>query len=104
MAAGPDGDPAPQLVLPQGADQPFNTELVERAGAGRRLTGGAQLSGEVGTAIGALLADGPERVAAKRIAAEIAALPGPTDLAASLDRRTSTATWAAVPAGPRGRP
>jgi hypothetical protein len=37
-----------------------------------------------GAAVGELLADGPERVVAKRIAEEIAALPGPADLAAGL--------------------
>ena len=74
----------PQLVLPQGADQPFNAELVERSGAGRRLPNVAQIPGAIGAAVAALLSDGPERVVAKRIADEMAALPGPADLASGL--------------------
>jgi len=71
----------PQLILPQGADQPFNAMAVERAGAGRGLPGDAQTPAALAEAVGALLADGPERLAAKKIAAEIAAMPAPETLA-----------------------
>ncbi|HEV7650940.1 MAG TPA: glycosyltransferase [Actinophytocola sp.] len=74
----------PQLVLPQGADQPFNAELVARAGAGRRLANDEQPPGAIGAAVGALLADGPERATARMFAWEMAALPGPEELAAGL--------------------
>jgi UDP:flavonoid glycosyltransferase YjiC (YdhE family) len=74
----------PQLILPQGADQPINARLVERAGAGRALANDAQTPGAIGTAVGALLGDGPERVVAKRFAGEIAELPGPAEVAAGL--------------------
>lgn len=74
----------PQLVLPQGADQPFNAELVANAGAGRTLTNDEQAPGAIGAAVGALLADGPERETAKKYAWEMAALPGPAELAAGL--------------------
>ena len=74
----------PQLVLPQGADQPFNADLVARAGAGRRLTNDEQTPGAIGAAVEALLADGPERETARRFAWEMAALPGPAELAAGL--------------------
>ena len=74
----------PQLVLPQGADQPFNAELVARAGAGRALTNDEQVPGAIGAAVDALLADGPERETARRFAWEMAALPGPAELAAGL--------------------
>jgi len=84
----------PQLILPQGADQPFNAIAIERAGAGRALSNEAQTPGAIEAAVGALLADGPERLAAKRIAAEIAAMPSPAEIAASLSVPT------AQPAGP----
>jgi MGT family glycosyltransferase len=67
----------PQLVLPQGADHPFNAAAVERAGAGRTLPNEAQTPETLEEAVGALLAEGPERLAAKTIAAEIAAMPAP---------------------------
>lgn len=67
----------PQLILPQGADHPFNAAAIERAGAGRALPNEAQTPESLGEAVDALLAEGPERLAAKRIAAEIAAMPAP---------------------------
>jgi UDP:flavonoid glycosyltransferase YjiC (YdhE family) len=67
----------PQLILPQGADQPFNATAIERAGAGRGMTNDAQTPEKLANAVGDLLAEGPERVAAKRIADEIAAMPMP---------------------------
>jgi len=74
----------PQLVLPQGADQPLNAELVAQSGAGRRLTNEEQTPGAIGAAVEALLADGPERETAKQYAWEMSALPGPEELAAGL--------------------
>jgi UDP:flavonoid glycosyltransferase YjiC (YdhE family) len=67
----------PQLILPQGADQPFNAMAIERAGAGRGMTNDVQTPETLASAIGDLLAEGPERVAAKRIADEIATMPAP---------------------------
>jgi UDP:flavonoid glycosyltransferase YjiC (YdhE family) len=67
----------PQLILPQGADHPFNAAAIERAGAGRALPNEAQTPEALGEAVAALLAECPERLAAKRIAAEIAAMPAP---------------------------
>jgi UDP:flavonoid glycosyltransferase YjiC (YdhE family) len=74
----------PQLILPQGADQPFNAIAIERAGAGRALSNEAQVPGAIEAAVGALLTEGPERLAAKRLAAEIAAMPSPAEIAAAL--------------------
>jgi UDP:flavonoid glycosyltransferase YjiC (YdhE family) len=74
----------PQLILPQGADQPFNAEAIERAGAGRGLANDAQTPEALAGAIGDLLAEGPERLAAKRIAEEIAAMPAPSSVAETL--------------------
>jgi UDP:flavonoid glycosyltransferase YjiC (YdhE family) len=67
----------PQLILPQGADQPVNAMAIELAGAGRGMPNEAQTPEALVNAIGDLLADGPERVAAKRIADEIAGMPAP---------------------------
>jgi UDP:flavonoid glycosyltransferase YjiC (YdhE family) len=74
----------PQLLLPQGADHPFNAAALVRAGAGRALPNEEQTPGAIGAAVAALLADGPERQAAKRIQAEIAALPSPIEVAVAL--------------------
>lgn len=76
----------PQLVLPQGADQPLNARLVEGAGVGHALTNDERTPGAITNAVGALLADGPERVAAKRMAGEIAAMPAPAAVAARWQR------------------
>ncbi len=74
----------PQLVLPQGADQPFNALAVTRAGVGRALRNEEQVPGAIEQAVAALLTDGPERTAAQRVATEIAAMPSPATVAASL--------------------
>jgi hypothetical protein len=68
----------PQLVLPQRGDHPFNGAALVRAGAGRVLANDEQTPDALAEAIGALLSDGPEHVAAKRIAGEIAAMPTPS--------------------------
>ena len=67
----------PQLVLPQGADQFFNAEILTTAGFGRALPNDAQQPGAIGEAVQALLGDSPERQAAARIRDEIAAMPSP---------------------------
>jgi UDP:flavonoid glycosyltransferase YjiC (YdhE family) len=68
----------PQLILPQGADHPFNAAAIESAGAGRALTNDAQTPEALAEAVDALLSEGPERLGAKRIAEEIAAMPPPS--------------------------
>ena len=73
----------PQLILPQGADQPFNAAAVERAGAGRALANDAQTPGAIEEAVGALLTEDPARLAARRIATEIAAMPSAAEVAAT---------------------
>ena len=74
----------PQLVMPQGADQPFNAAAIERAGAGLVLRNEEQVPGAISAAVGRLLADGPEREAALGLAKEIAAMPTPAEVAATL--------------------
>lgn len=76
----------PQLVLPQGADQPVNAGIVTRIGAGRAIGHDERTPDAITAAVGALLADGPERVAAKRVADEIAAMPAPASVVATLTK------------------
>ena len=72
----------PQLILPQGADHPFNAAAVTRTGAGLALSNDEQTPGAIGAAVGKLLSAEP--VVARRIAAEIADLPSPAEVAAQL--------------------
>lgn len=74
----------PQLILPQGADQPYNAMAIERAGAGRALRNSEQTPGTIGAAVGALLTECPERVRAQDIATEISMMPSPAMVAADL--------------------
>ncbi len=74
----------PQLILPQGADQPYNAAAVERAGAGRALRNEDQTPGAIGKAVGELLTGGPERRRAQDIATEISMMPSPAMVAADL--------------------
>jgi UDP:flavonoid glycosyltransferase YjiC (YdhE family) len=79
----------PQLILPQGADQFINADKIGRIQAGRALHNDAQVPGAIAEAVGALLADGPERVTAKRVATEIAGMPAPRDVVEELTSRLS---------------
>ncbi|HEU4908116.1 MAG TPA: glycosyltransferase [Propionibacteriaceae bacterium] len=70
----------PQLLLPQGADQFLNAEMLTAAGAVRAVTNDAQQPGAIGEAVQALLDDCPERQAAIRLRDEIAAMPAPAEV------------------------
>ncbi len=74
----------PQLLLPQGADQFFNAEILTTTGAGRALPNDAQQPGAIGEAVQALLGDSPERQIAARVRDEIAAMPAPADVVPAL--------------------
>jgi UDP:flavonoid glycosyltransferase YjiC (YdhE family) len=76
----------PQVFLPQGADQFFNARAVTIVGAGVQLLGNQVGGGAVAAAVTALLAEGPERAAARALAAEVAALPAPARVAADVER------------------
>lgn len=67
----------PQLLLPQGADQFHNADLIAASGVGRGLTNDRQDGGAISAAVSALLDDGPERMCAGRLQAEMAAMPAP---------------------------
>jgi UDP:flavonoid glycosyltransferase YjiC (YdhE family) len=74
----------PQLLLPQGADQFINAEMLTTAGAVRALTNEAQQPGAIGEAVQALLGDCPERQVAARLRDEIAAMPAPDEVVPAL--------------------
>jgi hypothetical protein len=74
----------PQLLLPQGADQFFNAQILTEAGAGRALANDAQQLGTITEAFQALLGDSPEREVAARLRDEIAAMPSPAAAVAQL--------------------
>jgi UDP:flavonoid glycosyltransferase YjiC (YdhE family) len=74
----------PQLVLPQGADQPYNAMAIQRAGIGLALANDEQIPGAIESAVGKLLPDCQERETAKSVAAEIASMPSPTEIASTL--------------------
>jgi UDP:flavonoid glycosyltransferase YjiC (YdhE family) len=74
----------PQLLLPQGADQFLNAEILTAAGAARALPNDAQQPCAIGEAVHELLGDAPERQAATRLRDEIAAMPSPGEVVPTL--------------------
>jgi UDP:flavonoid glycosyltransferase YjiC (YdhE family) len=74
----------PQLLLPQGADQFVNAEILTAVGAARALPNDAQRPGAIGEAVRELLGNAPERQAAMRLRDEIAAMPSPGDVVPAL--------------------
>lgn len=74
----------PLLVLPQGADQYANADRIVAAGAGRQLLGHEVSVVSAREAVGALLGDVSYRHAARRVQAEIHAMPGPAETAIRL--------------------
>ncbi|HKS47952.1 MAG TPA: glycosyltransferase [Amycolatopsis sp.] len=81
----------PQLVLPQGADQFSNAEVVTAAGAGDQLLGGDQSAEAVTAKVNHLLTGEEYRAAAKAVATEIAAMPSPEATVAVLPEIASGA-------------
>jgi UDP:flavonoid glycosyltransferase YjiC (YdhE family) len=77
----------PQVVVPQGADNFINAALITRAGAGLTLGPGEVAPGSIRHAVRSVLVDPSYATAARRLAAEIAALPSPADVAQTLRRR-----------------
>jgi UDP:flavonoid glycosyltransferase YjiC (YdhE family) len=70
----------PQLLLPQGADQFFNAEILQAAGVARALLNDQQQPGAISEAVQALVGDCPERQASAVVRDEIAAMPSPRDV------------------------
>jgi UDP:flavonoid glycosyltransferase YjiC (YdhE family) len=74
----------PQLLLPQGADQFYNAQILPATGVARALPNEAQQPGAIAEAVQALLGDSPERHTAARLRDEIAAMPSPAEVAPTL--------------------
>ncbi|MGW6446592.1 glycosyltransferase [Lentzea sp. NPDC055074] len=74
----------PQLVLPQGADQFRNAEIVADTGLGGRLVGEDFTADAVQEVARKLLQDNDVKAANARIAAEIAAMPSPDEVVPKL--------------------
>ena len=74
----------PLLLLPQGADQHYNAERVAAAGAGLTLAPGQATGSTLARAVDTLLGDARLRAGAQRVAAELAAMPGPDSAVAHL--------------------
>lgn len=75
---------APQLVLPQGADQPANAEALVASGAGLRLLPEELSADAVAERARELLRGGAHRDAARAVAEEIARMPAPEEVARRL--------------------
>lgn len=67
----------PQLCLPQGTDQPFNTAALIRTGAGLALSPHEITADAVADAVDRILDESAIRQAAQAIQAEIGAMPTP---------------------------
>ena len=80
----------PLVLVPQGADQFFNTERVVAAGAGIGLLPGQFSADSVRQAVRALLDDEAYRTAAENIAREIAAMPDAAHAVVALERLVSS--------------
>lgn len=74
----------PQLCLPQAADQFRNAGAGVRAGAALALLPGEAEPAAIRTAVGRLLGEPSFRAAARGIAADIAAMPAPAEVAGVL--------------------
>ncbi|MCQ4084234.1 DUF1205 domain-containing protein [Streptomyces sp. RB6PN25] len=76
----------PLLLVPQLPDHAGHAGRVLAAGAGEVLTRDEATPGRVGEEITRLLADCPERTAARALQAEIAAQPAPCEVASQVER------------------
>ncbi|MER6437915.1 nucleotide disphospho-sugar-binding domain-containing protein [Streptomyces sp. NPDC001185] len=79
----------PQLILPQGADGPANGTAVRDAGAGEVIFAGDLTADAVTEQARRILGDESYRDAARKVAAEIAAMPDPAETAARLPQFTT---------------
>jgi MGT family glycosyltransferase len=75
----------PSVLLPMGADQPQNAARCDELGVARVLDASRATPQTVRDAVADVLADPSCRMAAERIADEIAALPGPERTVALLE-------------------
>ncbi len=80
----------PHLALPLAADQFDNAELVDRCGIGRLLRPPDQRADAIAAAVAALLDDDTVGEAARRVAAEVAAMPTPDDAVVPIETLIET--------------
>ncbi|MFR0357629.1 glycosyltransferase [Streptomyces sediminimaris] len=80
----------PLVVVPLGADHQIQADRVTAAGAGVTVSSGAN-GPDIAKLVAHVLGDASYRAGAQRVAAEIAALPSPDDIAARL--RVEVGTW-----------
>ena len=88
--AGCPGGRTAELILPQGADQPFNADLIAGSGAGRQQTNDDYTLGSIAALAEPLLGDCSERATAVRLAAEIAGMPAPAEVVPDLVERAAS--------------
>ena len=81
LAAG-----VPQVITPQGADQFLNAARLVELGLGHAVPNDAP-EGAVGTAVGSLLTDDPQRSGVIAVRDEIAAMPTPAQVVENLHHR-----------------
>jgi UDP:flavonoid glycosyltransferase YjiC (YdhE family) len=74
-------------VIPQGADNFINGDLLAAAGAGRSLLPGDVSAPAVRDAVRTILADPDYAASARRLAGEMADLPSPAEVAHTLRQR-----------------
>jgi UDP:flavonoid glycosyltransferase YjiC (YdhE family) len=79
----------PQLCLPQAADQFINADACQQSGAGLALSPDAANPASIDAALSRLLAEGSFRADAQKLAAEIATMPGPDEVALVLENLSS---------------
>jgi UDP:flavonoid glycosyltransferase YjiC (YdhE family) len=84
LAAG-----VPMVVAPLFADQPFNAARVAAAGAGVAVRPHAPRADELRAALERVLREDSFRAAARRVAAEIGALPSVEDAGAAIEKLAS---------------
>jgi len=83
----------PLVLVPQGADQHTNADACQRVGVARVLYGDAVTSTAVRDAVMAIVEpESPEQSMARRIAAEIAAMPAATEVVQRLRVRCNRLT------------
>lgn len=78
------GAALPQLLLPQGADQFSNADAVQAAGVGSRLLAAEVTAEAVASEARRLLTDTAVADATRALAAEVAAMPSPAEVATQL--------------------
>jgi UDP:flavonoid glycosyltransferase YjiC (YdhE family) len=80
----------PQLVLPRGADQFVNADALAAQGSGLGLTGDDVTPDVIAECARTLLGEPVHRATAQALAAEIAGMPSPASVIASLEKFAAT--------------